>query len=537
VDAGTGTVYWPELGVGSPSVIVTSGGTYHASLTVAGCTSVSDPVTIEVLPVPSLMGLTTNSPVAVGQDLELSVVAPGGAQVAWSGPAGFAASTASVTLAPATLDMAGVYAVSASALGCASDTLFAIVDITNSPVLGGSLTGLVTTPQGLPVAGVTVSAESAASGEVTSAVTDASGGYGVDLVSGGSYWISAAKATDDPADNGITTLDILLAQSHILGLNGLDSPWALLAADANGSGTITTLDLLLMQQVILQMASTFPGVDDWTLVPADVEFADPEDPFDFFAESLIATLSEGVTADFTAVKRGDVNGSWAPMGGMPWNEMPLPLDVHATWWSETEVSLAISTSSTEMLRGLQFTLGWPATWSLAGHSSATEVMKTNSIFHANHRYPFQFASPDGTARTFEATEPFLTLHFQVPAGADPASELALVADLVPSEACESDLTVVLPELAGSSVGLGSTPVLSELSIAPNPTRAGFTLTGPFSAAAQVRAFDARGREVSLAGRMTGEGTFTAEGFEKAGWYTVTVVEADQVLRTRILVMR
>jgi hypothetical protein len=53
-----------------------------------------------------------------------------------------------------------------------------------------------------------------------------------------------APEKDDNPLNGVTTYDLVLISKHILGLEPLDSPYKMIAADANKSGSITTFDIV-----------------------------------------------------------------------------------------------------------------------------------------------------------------------------------------------------------------------------------------------------------------------------------------------------
>ncbi|MDA8979010.1 T9SS type A sorting domain-containing protein [bacterium] len=538
VSAATGEVYWPEIGIGSSSVVVTEAGTYHATLTLGGCTASSAPATVEILPVPTLLGAVSNSPVLTGATLTLqATVTPTAAAIAWNGPGNFTATTATATVTPATAAMAGMYSVSATLQGCASDTLYLPVTINDSPFENGVLAGSVFTPSGFPLAGATITAEAAASGAQTTAATDASGVYMLGLVQGNSYWLSGAKPSDDPADNGITTLDILLAQGHILGTGpGLD-PWAILAADVNASGSISTLDLLLMQQRILQLSSNYPGADDWHILPSATTFPDPEDPFDAFPEALVPALAATTAIDFTAVKRGDVNGSWAPMGGMPWAESHLPLTPHLMSNLEgTAFTVHLLPEAFASLRGLQLTLGWPADWTLTNWAFSHPAMQTNAELHAMGRFPVQFTSPAGEPLTFEPGTPLLSLTFT---STQPASlgSLFLAQDAVPGEACAGDWGVQTPWLAEGTLSIETATEAPTVLAFPNPTGNGtFQLTGLNSRLNTLQITDATGREVASHWRSLEGGTAAEVRLEgAAGWYVIRGTMESGAFTTRILV--
>lgn len=110
--------------------------------------------------------------------------------------------------------------------------------------------------------------------------------------------------------NGVTVYDLVLITQHILGMNTLDSPYQLIAADANNNQLISTMDILAIRKVILQMEDTFPNNTSWRFVDADFVFPDPLSPW-VFPESIDYLNLEfnQIYTDFIGVKIGDVNGS------------------------------------------------------------------------------------------------------------------------------------------------------------------------------------------------------------------------------------
>jgi hypothetical protein len=55
---------------------------------------------------------------------------------------------------------------------------------------------------------------------------------------------------NDPL-NGVSTFDLVLINKHILGLEPLNSPYKMIAADANNSRSITTFDIVELRKLIL----------------------------------------------------------------------------------------------------------------------------------------------------------------------------------------------------------------------------------------------------------------------------------------------
>jgi hypothetical protein len=116
---------------------------------------------------------------------------------------------------------------------------------------------------------------------------------------------------DSPA-NGVTTTDILLIQRHILDVAKLDSPYKLIAADANNSGEITAADLVEIRKVILGKSPMFANNTSWRFVPAEYTFNDPNRAqAENFPESRLVNLLEvdRLNEDFMSIKIGDVNGT------------------------------------------------------------------------------------------------------------------------------------------------------------------------------------------------------------------------------------
>lgn len=130
-----------------------------------------------------------------------------------------------------------------------------------------------------------------------------------DLEVGGDYTITPSKDTNPL--NGVSTFDILLISKHILGIQTFDSPYTIIAADANNSGSVTTADLLLLRKLILFIETEFPNSDSWRFVDKDYEFPEPLNPFfEQIPEVVnINDLMEDEAVNFIAIKVGDVNGS------------------------------------------------------------------------------------------------------------------------------------------------------------------------------------------------------------------------------------
>lgn len=110
--------------------------------------------------------------------------------------------------------------------------------------------------------------------------------------------------------NGVSTLDLVLIQRHILGIQKIESPYKLLAADINNSRNVTASDLVNLRKLILGITLDFENNTSWRFVPSEYIFQDAAFPFDFPSKINLDSIFEDKTnVNFTAVKVGDVNSS------------------------------------------------------------------------------------------------------------------------------------------------------------------------------------------------------------------------------------
>ncbi len=116
---------------------------------------------------------------------------------------------------------------------------------------------------------------------------------------------------NEDVKNGVSTMDLILITKHILGNAYLDSPYKIIAADVDASGSISTFDLIKLRKIILGIDTEMPnGNTSWRFIPADFTFTDPTNPFldDLPASMNIDNLNTSeMDANFIAIKVGDVN--------------------------------------------------------------------------------------------------------------------------------------------------------------------------------------------------------------------------------------
>ncbi len=196
---------------------------------------------------------------------------------------------------------------------------------------------------------------------VNSQTTDGSGIFNIPAVPGCQTYTITPFRNDFPL-NGVSTYDLVLITKHILGLEALDSPYKIIAADANKSKSVTTFDVVALRKLILGIDTAFAGNTSWRFVPTDFVFPDPGNPFQTpFPEARSVQLQSAPVAglDFTALKVGDVNGSAMPALAGPAYERyagDWPLYLQDIDFEAGEEVSATFSGSFSALAGLQFSM-------------------------------------------------------------------------------------------------------------------------------------------------------------------------------------
>lgn len=179
-----------------------------------------------------------------------------------------------------------------------------------------SISGNISTELGDGISGVSVSATLAGTNQVIAQTTTTQSGDYVlsDLDNNATYVIAVAKNGDD--SNGVSTFDVVMVTRHIVGSTALPTPFRIIAADVNMSGTISTFDMVYMKRLILRISDSFlENVPSWRFFRSTIQFSDPNNPFvNVTGNSFTINLAEnaGVPVNFIGVKLGDVNNSAIP---------------------------------------------------------------------------------------------------------------------------------------------------------------------------------------------------------------------------------
>ena len=159
-------------------------------------------------------------------------------------------------------------------------------------------------------------------------MTNEQGEYAFDQMPiGETYTVTPAK--DTGYLNGVSTLDLVLLQRHILGIERLPSSYSQIAADINNDKSINGIDLVELRKLILGIYVELPENTSWRFVDVDHEFSDPENPWitEIAEDYRIDELEQNMDIDFIGVKIGDLSGDVIA------NLSSQPIDQRSNRWS------------------------------------------------------------------------------------------------------------------------------------------------------------------------------------------------------------
>ena len=164
----------------------------------------------------------------------------------------------------------------------------------------------------------------------------------------------------DEADlNGVSVTDIIKIRRHLAALETFDSPFKYLATDVNASGSVSVTDIIKIRRYLAGLEDLASG--DWSLVPNEFEINNENwmlAPDALAFEPLMSDVSD---ADFTAVRMGDVNGSWAPPALQRGNGGNARMQLgDSRGLPGEEIVVPVSIDGAALLAGIELDLGWDA---------------------------------------------------------------------------------------------------------------------------------------------------------------------------------
>ncbi|MCB9308755.1 MAG: hypothetical protein H6567_01690 [Lewinellaceae bacterium] len=168
-----------------------------------------------------------------------------------------------------------------------------------------SISGIVSAIDEAKVADLQVSANLIESNEPFSTTTDVNGVYTFEYLPSESTYKIEPQSTDDYL-NGVSTLDLVMIQRHILGIESFDQWNQYIAADVNKDNKVSVSDISELRKMLLGINTKFSNAPSWRYHHGGT----PTGLFSIEESSVIsAKEGESYTADFKAIKLGDLNNS------------------------------------------------------------------------------------------------------------------------------------------------------------------------------------------------------------------------------------
>lgn len=241
------------------------------------------------------------------------------------------------------------------------------------------ITGKVTTPMGVAVPGVNMTLLNADTTQIEFSRMTQSANDGSYVFNNNALFqdFRLNAVYDDELLNGVTTLDLVLIQKHILGGDLLDSPFKVIAADADGSQSVSVSDIIVFRNLIVGNIDRLPNNDSWIIIPADQSFADTLSPWPLLEDINISNLEVSLSdQDFIAIKIGDVNDNASAQGfgrtDIRTSEEPVEFRMTDRYLNRGEsATIEVSVSQAKHLLGFQLSLEHEG---LVYNSSGSEVL-------------------------------------------------------------------------------------------------------------------------------------------------------------------
>jgi hypothetical protein len=375
----------------------------------------------------------------------------------------------------------------------------------------GEITGYVTTETGAGVEDVSFELTgnpSYASGLNYVAVT---GSIGQFEIGNASYWANPSVTIDPQLNldhlNGVNIWDLVLISRHILGLAPLNSPYKLISADANKSGTVTAFDIVEIRKLILGSYSKYPNNTSWRFVDRYQMFNDLANPFaDTLREKIVLPSYYARGLHFIGCKIGDVD-----LSATPNNLTAAPQDRNGT-------TAAITTKDIQLVENETITIPFQVESTLEGYQMTLDLgpLEIEEIIAAGGLTDENFAQYQKDGRNMlaivsELPEHRFSLRVRAPRTGTLSQWLRLDAGETQRPSVGFDREGTARPLALALLPTDTdAPYL--MHVAPNPfsDRTQITFHQPQEGAVVLRIFDTQGRLVSEQAQDKPQGTNSIE---------------------------
>lgn len=328
------------------------------------------------------------------------------------------------------------------------------------------------------------------------------GEYDFPIPAGETCNIHPVKNTNH--SNGVSTFDIALIRKHILNVSRLNSPYKMIAADVNGSGTISGLDMVIIRKMVLNDIDEFPDAPSWRFVPADFVFPNPANAFETeypVSIWLRQTDRDFPAQDFIAIKTGDVNYSAIPNLTDDFSEersaSPLTFELAQQDFKAGEmVRLPLRSKDFQQVIGFQFDLNINSDILDFQNIQAAQLsdFNTSNFNYKNENLALSWTSTlVENGLTLQADDVLFYLEFQALKNGQITDALSVNPTRINAEVYNKDLEIFELELA--FIGHPSLASNLQASVYPNPVQSVIHLSYQLAESGflQMDLFDSKGQ--------------------------------------------
>lgn len=404
--------------------------------------------------------------------------------------------------------------------------------------ISGSISGRIFNEDQVALEQAGVQLENMDVNDMTMDMTSDDGTYAFDNIAFYDTYIVAPVKNDD-ALNGVSTLDLVLIQKHLLGLQTFDSPHTLIAADINRSNSISAVDLIELRKLILGVFSEFPNNTSWRFLPTTHEFDDVAEPFGFpEAVNIDSLYISNEELDFYAIKTGDVNKTAQlsyTSGDNVSNRNVDGLEIVTTIVNGQNVMSLVATQNASIL-GLQFGLNVDPLASITTVNSGLAQIANNNYRIQDNKVNVSWDNTNG----IEVTKGDVLLSIIVDAN-NGSVNATLDQNWIKAEAYTTDA-----ELIGISINTTNELEADggiNLTNTPNPfsesTQISFNMSE--SATATLSIFDTQGRVISEQTQYFSKGEKSIEvlstSLKGAGVYYIKLDTGKETAIRKMIVLQ
>jgi len=321
----------------------------------------------------------------------------------------------------------------------------------------------------------------------------------------------------DQPRNGVNTLDLIMIQRHLLGIETFTTPFQYIAADADNSQSVSAIDLVEIRRLILGITNGFNNSPSWRFVDKQYTFADPYHPWPFAEVIQLPNINTTLMGlDLIGIKVGDINNSvkanarqLLPRSG----DRKLPLSVEAPEMVTAGEIFSVTLTFPEPVIGFQWTMQTPGLELGWIESDDIDISEEHYAVLQGDITTLSWNTLDFTAPKKDTYT--LRLYFTARESGSVADRISLGGDIAQAEAYTFDQETVYPVLETRDVQTGQGFALYQNE--PNPW-SGSTLIRfelPEAGKARLTLFD-----------LTGSIVLVVEREFSAGENTIEITEGD-----------